>query len=283
LRLTLVLVLSLLLWLGLFWLFADGFRFLKTGIGHPATRDQTIRAVFGTFFAALMVMLAFSSAVILYGSLFRSREAAFLLTIPARIERVFLHKFQEAVLLSSWGFLLLGSPMLLAYGIEADAPWYYFVLLLPIMLAFIYIPSAIGAILCLVVMHRLSRHRVRLLSLAGLLLVGAGSWIAWSVLAGHETDMLTPAWFQDLLGRLSFSEQRLLPSWWLSSGLLEAARGAWSESVLFVALLTSNALFFRQLAILTAARIYRPAYNAMQGEDFGRKRVRAAWVDRGLT
>ncbi len=34
---------------------------------------------------------------------------------------------------------------------------------------------------------------------------------------------LTIAWFQDVLARLQFSEQRLLPSWWLSTGLLEAA------------------------------------------------------------
>ena len=44
-----------------------------------------------------------------------------------------LHKFQEAIVFSSWGFLLLGSPMLVAYGLQAGAPWYYFALLLPFM------------------------------------------------------------------------------------------------------------------------------------------------------
>ena len=73
---------------------------------------QAVGVVFGTFFAALMLMLVFSSGVILYGSLFRSPEIAFLLTTPARTERVFLHKFQDAIVLSSWGFALLGSPML---------------------------------------------------------------------------------------------------------------------------------------------------------------------------
>ncbi len=100
-------------------MFVDGFWFLQSTIAHDELYARTVGTLFGTFFAALMLMLVFSSGIILYGSLFRSREIAFLLTIPARTGRVFLHKFQEAIVLSSWGFVLLGSPMLLAYGIVA--------------------------------------------------------------------------------------------------------------------------------------------------------------------
>ena len=74
--------------------------------------------------------------------------------------------------------------------------------------------------------------------------------MAWSLITGPESDLLTPGWFQEVLGRLKFSQQRLLPSWWLSSGLLEAARSEWSESVLFLILMVANALFFRQLALI---------------------------------
>ena len=279
-RLTLILALSLVLWLGLFWLFADGFRFLKSGILHAETHDQMVRAVFGMFFAALMVMLVFSSAIILYGSLFRSREIAFLLTIPARVERVFLHKFQEAVLLSSWGFLLLGSPMLIAYGIVAGAPWYYFAMLPPFMAAFVYIPSGIGAILCLGVVRHLPNKRLHVLLLASGLLGAAALWAIWSLATSPENDLLTPGWFQEISGRLKFSERRLLPSWWLSSGLLEAAREVWSESVLFLVVMIANARFCRQLAVWTAARIYRPAYSALSGKHLGRKRTKLARIDR---
>ncbi|MBN2476769.1 MAG: hypothetical protein JXB62_19320 [Pirellulales bacterium] len=283
LRLTLILALSLLLWLGLFWLFADGFRLLrKFGILHPETLDQTVRAVFGMFFAALMVMLTFSSGIIMYGLLFRSREMRFLLTLPARVERVFVHKFQEAILLSSWGFLLLGSPMLLAYGVTAPAPWYYFAMLPPFMVAFIYIPAALGTILCLLIVRFMPGGRLHLVALAAVGLVLTAGWYGWSVLTGPDSDMLTPGWFQELLGRLRFSEKRLLPSWWLSSGLLEAARDVWSESVLFLAVLTANALFCRQLAIWTAARIFRPAYSRLSAGGARHRRAGAAWIDRGL-
>ncbi len=81
------------------------------------------------------------------------------MTTPVRPERIVLHKFQEAIVFSSWGFLLLGSPMLVAYGLQAHAPWYYFALLLPFMAAFVYIPGGIGAIACMLLVHRLARAR----------------------------------------------------------------------------------------------------------------------------
>jgi len=282
LRLLLVLSLSLSLWLALFGLFFEGFLFLKNGIPHPVTHDQTVCAVFGTFFAALMVMLLFSSGVILYGSLFRSPDIALLLTMPVRAERVFLQKFQEAIFLSSWGFLLLGSPMLIAYGVVAHAPWFYYAILLPLMIAFIYIPSALGAVVCLGIMARLPNRRGNVLIVSGLILVVATLWIAWLILGGMESDMLTPDWFQEMLGRLSYSEQRLLPSWWLSSGLLEASRGVWSEGVLFLTLMIANALFCRQATLLVASRVYRAAYSKLSNRPSGRKIDRPAWIDRAL-
>lgn len=279
-RLAAILVLSLVLWLGLFGLFAEGFRLMNTGIRNSKTYDETVCAVFGMFFAALMVMLVFSSGIILYGSFFRSREITFLLTIPARIERVFVHKFQEAILWSSWGFLLLGSPMLLAYGMAVGAPWYYFAMLPAFMVAFVYIPAAIGSILCLVLVRHMPGGRLHVLVGTGIVVAALAVWCGWSILTGPKSDIFTPGWFQEVLGRLKISEGRLLPSWWLSTGLLQAARNVWAESVLFLGLMVANALFCRQLAIWTAARIYRPAYSALFGRQFRRRRAKAAWIDR---
>ncbi len=49
------------------------------------------------------------------------------------------------------------------------------------------------------------------------------SWLAWTIFNGAETNLMTPEWFQEMFSRLRFTEQRLLPSWWLSTGLLEAS------------------------------------------------------------
>lgn len=280
LRVATILFLSLLLWVGLFWLFHDGFTFLDTAIPTPDLYDRTVQAIFGTFFVALMVMLVFSSGVILYSTLFRARDIPFLLALPARPERVFLTKYQAAIVMSSWAFILLSSPMLLAYGLVHSAPWYFYAMLLPLLIAFTYVPAALGAIACLLIVYRLPSGRSYLLVGAAAATIALAVFAAWSIFSVPESNLLTTAWFQNMLNRLQITEHRLLPSWWLSSGLLESARGQAREAVLFLTLMVSNALFFRQVAIWLAAAVYRTAYSRLHTRKTARKLPRAAWIDR---
>lgn len=279
LRVTLAVVLSAMLWFGLFVMFADGFHFLSTTIQHPETHDQTVGVVFRVFFASLTLMLLFSSAVILYGSMYRASEAQYLLTLPARGERIFHHKFQEAMFFASWGFLLLGSPMLIAYGAVAHAPWYYYLLLPVFMGAFVYIPGSFGAIACVLVMHRLTNRRQYVVAGTVLGVLAAALWIAWTVINSPQNDLLTPNWFQEMVSRLQFSEHKLLPSWWLSVGLLQASRGQWRDSILFLSLTVSNALFWHLIASAVASRYYRAGYSLLHAERSGRRRVGWGWID----
>lgn len=280
LRVTMVAGLTVFLWSTLFWLFTDAFRFLDSAIPSPDLHDQTVQIVFGTFFVTLMVMLMFSAAIILYSTVFKGRDIPLLLTLPGRAERVFLNKFQEAILMSSWAFLLLGSPMLLSYGIVGKAPWYFYVMLIPFLVAFTYIPAGIGAVTCLVVVYRLPNVRWHVLGIVAMVVVAGGLMTAWSLLSAPASNLLTPQWFQNMLDRLRITQYRLLPSWWLSAGLFEATRREASQSVLFLALMISNALFFRQAAIWTAAALYRPAFSRLHGRRTSQKRTRAHWSDR---
>lgn len=282
LRLSMVLGLSLFLWAGLFWLFYDGFVFLSSAIPTPDLYDRTVHTIFGLFFVTLMVMLLFSSAIILYSSLFRAQDVPFLLTLPARAERVFLTKFQEAIVMSSWAFLLLGSPMLLAYGVVNRAPWPYYAELVPLLAAFTYIPAALGAMACLVVVHRIPAARWWVLGGSAAAVVGAAVILIASLSPGREENLLTVGWFQEMLDRLQVTEHRLLPSWWLSMGLLQAARGQSRDAVMFLVLMIANALFFRQLAIAVAARLYRTAYSRLHSRRSGPRRASAGLLDRLL-
>lgn len=279
-RFSLVAALTVVLWSTLFWLFFEAFRFLKTTISAPDLHDDTVQIVFGAFFITLMVMLVFSAGIILYGTLFRGRDIPLLLTLPASEERVFLSKFQEAILMSSWAFLLLGSPMLLAYGITNEAPWYYFAMLLPFLVAFTYVPAAVGAVICLVVVYRLPSLRLHVVAVVGLGLVLGGLLIFWYLTSGPENNLLTARWFQEMLDRLRITQHRLLPSWWLSAGLFQAARRNASESILFLGLMISNALFSRQVAIWTSSALYRRAFSRLFGCRTARASTKVFWMDR---
>src|SRR5258708_40236668 len=84
-----------------------------------------IGLLFDTMFFPLGGMLVFSSGLILYASLFTGAETRFLLTTPARADQIFATKFQSAVVFSSWAFLVIGGPILIAYGVTFNVPWYF--------------------------------------------------------------------------------------------------------------------------------------------------------------
>ena len=281
-RLALAAVLSCLLWGGMFWLAVDAFHFLKAAIPDTVALHGTVRSVLSVFFAGLLLMLTFSSAVLLHGLLFRASDLTFLLASPARIERVFLHKFQEAVFFSSWGFLLLASPMLLAHGIVESSPWYYYAMLPAFLVSFTYIPAGVAAIVCLLVAYRLPRGRALLLGGTAAIAAIVAVWLAADAFSATRSALFTGDWFKDVFLRMRLSNHQLLPSWWLSSGLIESAQGGWNESVLFLSLIISNALLLRQLAVWTAARVYRQAYSALQGRQSAARRGKTVWFDRLL-
>ena len=113
-----ILICSAVFWVGLFGLFFGGFQFIGMYVDLANT---IIEYLFSMFFLSLLVMLFFSTGIIVYTGLFQSREAAYLLTTPASTDRIFAYKFVEAIGFSSWGFLLLGSPMMVAYGLTVEA------------------------------------------------------------------------------------------------------------------------------------------------------------------
>ena len=280
LRLSLVVVLSAMFWGSLFGLFLEAFTFLD------ALHAEVISLLFNAFFSSLMVMLVFSTGILLYGGLYCSSEARLLLTLPVRPETIFSHKFQEALWFSSWGFVLLGSPMLVAYGMVRHAPWTYFAMLPAFMISFVVIPATIGGICCMAMVAWLPRLRLHALSVAVVTACVGAIWIGWSALSWRTADTMSAAWFEQTFARLAITEQKLFPSWWLSSGLIESgrrgSRAAVWEAVKFLALLVSNGLFLQVLAGWLARVSYTLGYSQLSGEIPARRRRPIGWFDSGI-
>jgi ABC-2 type transport system permease protein len=283
LRLGVVVVLSAVFWCAVYLLAAESLEFLESTIQHSGTLRQVVGKVFEVFFFSLLLMLVFSMGVMLYGSLYRTAEARLLLTTPARDARIFVHKLQESLLLGGWGTLLMASPLLVAYGVWADAPWHYFCLLGPALAAFVYLPGTAGGLACVVLVRWLPRSGRRLAAALGLVAFVLSAWLAWRALRAPGADLLTPDWFQEMIGRMRFSEHRLLPSWWLSAALFAAAGGDWSEAVLLVTLLFSNALLLHQVTAAVAARLYRAGYSRLYDYQPSVRSRRVVLVDRWLS
>jgi ABC-2 type transport system permease protein len=268
LRLSLIVILSICFWFGLYSLFYGLFQYFEEIV-------QLKEPIFNTYFMALMLMLLLSSGLITYSGLYRSEETRYLLTLPISGKSIVHHKLFEAVWFGGWGFLLTSTPMLVASGVQAGAPWYYYALMLPFLITYMYIPATLGALCCVLIINLMPRKRMHFLIIGIVLLLILMGWIGMSVLNSNLNTYFTPTWFKKLSEQLHYFQQRVFPSWWLSSGLLLAERShanieagyqSWSQALMFLAVLGSNAMLCYIITTGIAGRLFRTSFQRLQAE-----------------
>jgi ABC-2 type transport system permease protein len=280
LRVVVIFLVSLIVWILVFGISAETMNYLhKQGI---PLHLGIVEAIFDMLFLFLTIGLIASSGVILFGSLFSSEETAFLLTTPASADQVFAYKFQGALAFSSWGFLLLGSPVLVAYGFAASVPAYFYIFIFLFFLGFVLVPGSLGALGCLVLVHFAPRRRKQVLITAGgLAVIGLGYWIL-SIRPRNLDDALNRDFVERLLDQFAFAQGPLSPNHWMTRGLLSAARGQLGRTFYYLLLVWSNGLFLYVLTAWTAGRIYRTAYNRVATGGTFRRRYGGHWLDHAL-
>lgn len=228
---------------------------------------------------ALMLMLIVSAAILLYGGLFRSPDTIFLLTQPVRIERLFASRLFDTVILSSWAFIILSSPLLLGFALVQGAHVLFYVLMTPYLIAFVYIPCCLGALFCLVVAQHVPRLKSFLVVTAIVCVVVFAAivlnWINWL----PRNEALTVEWLQNMLNRLSITQFRLLPSWWLTTGLMSAARGNIVDGVMFLVVILANAMGLHALCVLVAGKYYRTVFFRLAESGRKKRNAHTGWVD----
>ncbi|MBY0585554.1 hypothetical protein K2X85_00140 [bacterium] len=265
---------SLFFWVALFVVFLEGFRFLDK---HRLVTGPLIELLFGMFFGSLLVMLIFSTSIILYGGLFRSQEADFLLLRPIPPDGVFAFKFQEAIAFSSWGFLLLGTPMMIAYGVSTGCSWWFYMMAVPYFLAFAILPGSVGALLTLLLARFApTRRRSVLITLAVLMVILLLTFLARALVISDRSTT-AERWVTSLFQQLRVSNLPFLPSQWISRGLLSAGYpGGFGDSAFYLTVLVSNALAIYVLTAWAYRILYRSAYDRVRSA--GSSKRKRTWT-----
>ena len=246
---------SLLFWAGTFVFFRLGFREL---FEYGLMNAFLVELLFAMFFSTLTVMLLFSSGILGYSGMFESKDTRMLLIRPVRPDYVFAHKFGEALFFSSWGFLVLSTPLVLAYGLQVNAPFGFYILSIGFFAAFTVIPTSIGMLCCLLVAALMPRRRTEflILLLMGMLIAavfyGFQSWQKMTV---------AESWLNTLVRQLKVTNTPFLPASWMTAGLLAATDGNQLESLFYLALMTSNAAFSFVVSGAAYRLLFRRAYD----------------------
>ncbi|HZU35820.1 MAG TPA: hypothetical protein VFA18_07925, partial [Gemmataceae bacterium] len=283
-RLLTIALCSLLIWGCVYAVGLYGFGFLKSPRNLPnyALAELIVGITFDLLFLALALMLIFSGSIILYSSLFSSAEVTFLLSTPAATDQVFAYKYQGAIAFSSWAFILLGSPMLIAYGVVFGVPWYFYAVLPLFFLGFVLLPGSVGALISLLVVNYIPKRRKQVLVICLLAVVMVGAWWVYHVIQSTPSENWTRDAAHQLLSQFSFAQNPLMPSHWMSQGLMAAGTGRVAESAYRLALVWSNGLFLYLVTAWLAARLYRRGYNRMASGGTIRRRYGTLWLDRAV-
>jgi ABC-2 type transport system permease protein len=251
-------------YLGLsFWLFFRGLKFVAAfpGLGTVLT-ERLLYLLFAFLFALLLL----SNLIISYTNLFRNREASFLMSLPVPTATIFRWKFIESTVLASWAFVFLIAPLLAAFGLIRGVPWHFYPVTLILIGLFIMLPGIAGSWLAINLARYLDRRTFQVAAVTFALgsLVLAGLWWRARPPSGEFQDTRVLAVMDQLLQRTQFAQFPFLPSYWLSSSVLQWAEGVLNQAGFFILVLLSNVLFFGFLAFTGLGNLYTDAASRVQ-------------------
>jgi ABC-2 type transport system permease protein len=270
-----VVALLLAIWLALYVLLDHVLGHIRTWGLVGAVADQY---VFVNFFLVLAVMLMFSNAILSFGSLFGRDEAQFLLSLPVHARAVVGVKWFEGMLLSSWSFLLLGVPLMMAVSSNTIVEWYYYPLFLAHFLGFIAIPACLGVLAAwAVAMWAPRRPFAVAVTVCCLVLLGVIYWVSGMSQAAIESEQ----WIRQIFRQIGVVKQPILPSTWTAKGIVAAMGRNVGESVFYLLVVAGNAAFLSWLTINIIGRTWPEAYSRAQQGRY-HPTIRRPWFTAGL-
>ena len=271
----LVVILGLILITGVahavsFW----SFRFIE---GFPAIGTALSERLLSLLFLILLVMVGLSTAVIAYASLYLAAETEFLFQNPAPPRLIFFLKLCESVAFSAWATLVLGLPVLVAFGRARKAGAIYYLESGAILLAFLTFCGFAGAAFMLVLLEVVRRWTWRRLLVIGTLLVGIPGWLflrsfEFAGLAGDESLQV----LDRFTAGIAAIRSPFFPGHSASAAVVASSGGHREEALFQGGLLLANTLIFLPLFAIYGRYRYGRRWLLARDPALGLTRVPAA-------
>lgn len=251
---------AILLWLGLYK--ASFLSILWMKRQNPLVSGMAVEFGFNTFFSALSIMLVISNLLISYSAFFTAEESRFLNTLPIDKRAVFVAKFFDTFLFSSWSVLVLGFPLLFAFGKTHGAGLMFYLMCMLGMLLFILITGAVGVTLNLLfAAYFPRRHKGILIMSAGIIVVFIMVYIFRMSGEYKQMGMGRMLWLTDLPGRFSFLGNPFLPGAWMTRLIFASANQNIGKSLIYLFILSANTLFYFAVFYVSGIFLYQRGWN----------------------
>ncbi len=254
--------LGLLFWLGTFFAF---YRVLHYFQGIEGFGDILATKLLSMVFLIFFSLLIFSNIVTSLSTYFLSEELNLILSTPVSMGHVYITKFVETIIDSSWMVLMFGTPVFLVYGLVYKASIMYYLTLLVAIIPFLMIPAVIGILFIMVLVNVFPARRTKdiLFLLSIFLVIGMYFFIRFL----QPEKLVNPEAFSGLLAyftAMKTSSMPFSPGYWAMESLLPFLFQYRGDTPFFLLMLWSTALALIVIGSWVSQRIYFHGWSKSQ-------------------
>jgi ABC-2 type transport system permease protein len=238
-KVTFILIVLISLLVLAYFIFYKGLQILEDlPLGEIITKN-----ILSLLFLVIFIMLLFSNLIISFSTLYSQKELSLLKVLPIPILKIFFYLLGDTLFLSSWAFVILSLPLILAYGefYSINSLTYIFILLGLILFLTISCSLACLAILGLSNILELKKKHILvlivILSIIILLIFG----LKFKDILRIEASGLFVFLFK-FLKRIDFSQATYLPSYWLAKLMIASSKNK-KSMIFYFSFILINAIF----------------------------------------
>jgi len=232
----------------------------------PLLMAQLLHMISLTFFSMLVVFNTVTSLSTIY----LSSDLLVLLSSPLRLTNVFVSKFVQTLLYSSWMVLLFGLPIFIAFGQVQRATLAYYVWLVPILLPFLIIPAGLGMLGTMLLLRYFPAQQThKALTVLSVCCMAALVMLIRFLRPERLVREAPDEVLRQFLDSLKTPDFPLLPSTWAAKALLAGSDATPGDAVGHIALLWGGAIVIFALTVWVASQVYYTGwaggYTALRG------------------
>jgi ABC-2 type transport system permease protein len=249
-------------WIGAFVIF---YRVLTYFQGVEEFGDILAKKLLSMILLTFFSLLMFSGIVASLSKLYLSRDLLLVHSLPVPRGTIFLARWLESTVDSSWMVIVFSLPVFLSYGIVHRAGPFFYLTAGIALVPFCLIASALSAFIVIVAAVLLPAGRIRTVFVFfGLLLIVALIMVFRIM---RPERLVNPENFATLvlyLKEMGTPGSPLLPTTWAFDGLTAALAGSRGEALFHLALAWSGAAALVFIVTWVAGRLYWRGYTKAQ-------------------
>jgi ABC-2 type transport system permease protein len=253
---------GLIFWLGIFMLF---YRVLSYFKGIEGFGDILAAKLLSMVVMTFFVLLLFSSVIVTLTKLYISRDLPLIHSLPVAPGEIFLARWLESLVDSSWMVVLFSFPVFLSYGLVFKTGIVFYVLSLLAVLFLCLAASGLSSLTVIGAATILPAGRIRTLAVFfGVVLI---LFVVIAVRFMRPEQLVNPETFHSVafyLQSLETPGSPLLPTTWTNDSIQAALAGRWGPALFNLALSISGGISFLMMSLWAAEKWYFRGYSQAQ-------------------